>query len=305
MNRESIKKFLEENRGYLKWGKRKLARKFKVTAQLITEIKHEINSVSLNKKGFRRLIFDIETSPNIGWFWKSTWNTNIGTNQIIEERKVICISYKWENEDKVYNLVWDENKNDESILREFSKIAYQADELVAHNGDRFDIPWLRTRCLFYNIPFPTYIKTLDTLKKVKSMFNFQSNRLDYIAKFLGLGGKIEISPEVWKSVVFTPTNTKEYKDAIYEMTTYCNYDVVLLEDVFHKIENYIKPVNHVGVHLGNESWSCPMCGSTNVKYLKATTTANGTIKRHMICLDNNLDYVISNTTFKKYLENGN
>lgn len=306
MTKAKIKAFLEEHRGYLKWGKKKLARKFDTTQATISEIKQEIQGGNLNRHGFKRLFFDIETSPNIGWFWRATWKTAIKPHQIREERKVICISYKWEGEDKVHNLKWDSKKGDKQMLKDFSKIMFQADEVIAHNSDRFDIPWLRTRCLYFGIPFPTYVKSLDTLKKVKSMFNFQSNRLDYIANFLGFGHKIDISPKVWEQVVFVPTDHKEYKDAMAEMLEYCDYDVVLLEDVFKRIESYIKPSTHVGVHEGKAKYTCPCCGSEDVKYIKGTVTAAGSIKRHMTCKEHG-DYTISNTVYKKYLEekNGN
>jgi hypothetical protein len=304
MTKSEIKSFLDNNKGYLKWGKKKLARKFNTTQNIIVEIKQELLKLPINK-GFKRLFFDIETSPNIGWFWRSTYNTNISTDQIEEERKVICVSYKWENSDKVEHLFWDENKSDKTLLEKFSKILLQADEVVAHNGDRFDIPWLRTRCLMFGIPFPTYIKSLDTLRKVRSMFNFQSNRLDYIAKFLGLEGKISTSINLWKTVVFKDITSKEYKEALNEMLVYCDYDVILLEDVYKKISSYIKPNTHVGVHNGENKCSCPTCGGTNVKYIKAVVTSAGTIKRQMLCLDDNVDYVISNTAYKNYLKNGN
>ena len=53
----------------------------------------------------KRLFFDIETSFNIGWFWRAGYKQAITPEQIIHERKVICISYKWEGEDEVYNLI--------------------------------------------------------------------------------------------------------------------------------------------------------------------------------------------------------
>lgn len=305
MNKETIKSFLEENKGYLKWGKRKLAKKFNTSISTIVEIKRDILGQPLNK-GFKRLFFDIETSPNIGWFWRSTYNTNISTDQIQEERKVICVSYKWENEDKVYHLSWDSNKCDKSLLENFTNVLLQADEVIAHNGDRFDIPWLRTRCLYFGIPFPTYVKSLDTLRKVRSMFNFQSNRLDYVAKFLGLEGKISTSIGLWKEIVFKDVNSKEYKDSLKDMLEYCDYDVILLEDVYNKIASYIKPETHVGVHEGKDKHTCPHCGGSEAKYLKAVVTSAGTIKRHMLCLSDNTDYVISDTAYKKYInKNGN
>ncbi len=103
------------------------------------------------------------------------------------ERAIICICYKWEGEKKVHFLRWDKNQCDKTLLKEFIKVANDAHELVGHNSDMFDLPWIRTRCLFHNIDmFPNYT-TIDTYKISKNKFKFNSNKLDYIAKFLGVG----------------------------------------------------------------------------------------------------------------------
>jgi hypothetical protein len=43
--------------------------------------------------GFKRLFYDIETSPNIGFFWSSSYKANIPHDNIIKERAVICICW--------------------------------------------------------------------------------------------------------------------------------------------------------------------------------------------------------------------
>jgi len=141
-------------------------------------------------KKIKRLFFDIETSPNIGLFWTAGYKQNISHENIIKERAIICICYKWAGEDEVHSLTWDKNQNDKKLLEQFIKILNDANEIIGHNGDRFDLPWIRTRCLYHRIPiFPNYT-TLDTLKNSRSKFKFNSNKLDYIASFLGLGKKI-------------------------------------------------------------------------------------------------------------------
>jgi predicted PolB exonuclease-like 3'-5' exonuclease len=303
MTKEELKKVLHSRPGYLKSGSKTLSKLFNIQRRFAKEAVREVKiEMEHPVTPFKRLFFDIETSPNIGWFWSASWKTSIGTHQITKERRVICVSYKWEHEKKVHHLVWDKDKDDKQLLEDFSKIIAQADEVIAHNGDRFDIPWLRTRCIMHGIPFPTYIKSLDTLKKVKSMFNFQSNRLDYVAEALGLGNKINIEPEVWQRVVFNAVGDSGYKAAIQEMLEYCDYDVVLLEDVFHKIQSYIKPVSHVGIAQGKERHTCPMCGSEETDYIGHTVTSTGIVKRHMECEDCETDYVIPNRVFLKMFE---
>ena len=46
----------------------------------------------------KRLFYDIETSFNTIADFSCGWNKTIRPNQIIKERQIICISYKWEGE---------------------------------------------------------------------------------------------------------------------------------------------------------------------------------------------------------------
>ena len=104
----------------------------------------------------KRLYFDLESSPNIGFFWSAGYKLNISTESIIKERAIICICYKWEDEKEVHYLHWDSKQNDKTMLKKFVEVANTASELVGHNGDKFDLPWVRTRCLFHGIhSFPT------------------------------------------------------------------------------------------------------------------------------------------------------
>ena len=180
----------------------------------------------------RRLYFDIETSPNIGLFWQAGYKQRIDPDNIIEERAIICIAYKWEGEDTTYCLAWDKKKCDKKMLGEFIKIANHADELVGHNGDKFDLTWIRTRCLLHGISmFPKYV-TIDTLKIARQQFRFNSNKLNYIAGFLGIGEKIKTEFGLWKDVLL-----KNDREALVRMMDYCKKDVVLLEDVFLRLQH--------------------------------------------------------------------
>jgi hypothetical protein len=244
-----------------------------------------------------RLFFDIETSPNIVYTWRAGWNITITPESIIEERRIICISYKWEGKDKVHRLTWDENQDDKKMLVSFINIANTADELIAHNGDRFDIKWIRTRCIFHRIPmFPQY-RTLDTLKKAKSSFYFNSNKLDYIAKFLNVGAKMETGGyDLWKRVMDNDL------EALKTMGEYCDQDVIVLEAVYQEMKGYFKQNTHEGVLEGRFKFSCPSCSSTKVEYLKLNTTPMGAIRRLMNCNICNHTYEVSNASYVLYLK---
>ena len=226
----------------------------------------------------KRLYFDIETSPNIGMFWSAGYKQNIDYSNIIKERAIICICYKWEDDRQVHGLTWDENQDDKAMLEKFIEIANQADELVGHNGDKFDLAWIRTRCLYHQIQmFPKYV-TIDTLKVARSKFRFNSNRLDYIAKYLGIGHKIKTDFNLWKNIVLH----KDQK-ALNYMVKYCKMDVSLLEQVHKKLSTHIDRKSHYGVIFGQDRGSCPECGSDNLIISKKRTTAAGVKKIQYKC----------------------
>ncbi len=160
-------------------------------------------------------------------------------------------------------------------IEKFIQVANSATELVGHNGDKFDLAWIRTRCLFHGIPmFPNYI-TIDTLKIARSKFRFNSNRLNYIADFLGIGQKIKTEFNLWKDILL-----HKDKKAMEDMLKYCKKDVILLEKVFKHLNTHIPSKSHYGVLYGGLRASCPECGADgeNIVRNNTRTTATGVVK---------------------------
>ena len=248
----------------------------------------------------KRLFFDIETSPNIVLSWRTGYNLTITPFDILHERAVICVSWKWEGQDEVHSLTWDKNQNDKKMLKEFVKELNKADEAIAHNGDRFDIKWLRTRCIYHDIDMRATYDTIDTLKLAKSGFNFNSNKLDYIAQFLGVGRKLETGGlDLWKKVCL-----EKCSDSLKKMVEYCEQDVIILEKVFQRLNPYTKPKKHYAVLRGGEKFECPECGRL-ANYKEVRTTAAGTIQHVMQCSDRKecrKTFRISNKTYMDYLK---
>lgn len=221
----------------------------------------------------KRLYFDIETAPNIGFFWQSGFKLNIGPQNIIKERAIICICYKWEEDKETHALSWDSKQCDKKMLSEFIKVLNTADEIVGHNGDKFDLAWVRTRCLYHKLDmFPTYT-SIDTLKVARSKFKFNSNKLNYIATFLGIGQKIKTDYDLWKDIVL-----KKDVKAMDKMIKYCKMDVILLEKVHKALSNHIPAKTHYGVIFGGYKGSCPECGSDEIIKKDRRILASGTIK---------------------------
>jgi len=243
-----------------------------------------------------RLFWDIETSPNIGFFWRPGYKVNLSHDNIIKERAIICICYKWEKEKKVHTLVWDEGC-DIKLCKEFMAVMEQADEMVAHNGDRFDMKWFRARCLKHDIGVPKDVTTVDTLKLSRSKFELNSHRLDYIAKFLLGHGKIDTSFGLCTGIVLDGC-----EKSMAHMVRYCKRDVNILQEVYEYIVKYTKVKTHVGVLEGHDGWTCPSCGSSHVIRDGKKVGATGVSRQRMQCQDCGHKYLISQGNTTKYVE---
>lgn len=239
----------------------------------------------------KRLFFDIETSYAQGWFWRASYKTSISTDQILKDSAIICICYKWEGENKVYSLEWKKG-DDSKLIKDFLKVILEADEVVGHNSDKFDLKRFRTRCLMNGVKSLPQFKSIDTLKIVRSNFSFDSNRLDYLGQKLSHGGKIKTDINLWHDII-----QRNCPKAMAKMVKYCKRDVSLLEKVYIDIAGYAKPKTNVAVSCGNDKWDCPHCGSIDSKMSRYYVSAAGIKKVGMQCKDCNKYFTISNKAY--------
>ena len=244
--------------------------------------------MAVNRK---RLFIDIETSPCVFWAWRPGYNINLSYKNIVKESAVICVSWKWEGQKKIHHTTWDKNQCDRALLKKFIPIMLEADEVVGHNSDNFDIKWLRTRCLLHGIPMPPTFVSIDTWKQAKAYFNFNSNSLDYITRFLGLRGKRETGgSKLWLDITFNRD-----KKAMSKMLAYCDQDVEEQSKVFAKFMPYVPAKSHFGPSMG----SCPECGSTHLTIKARPITAAGYKKVQFQCQSCGKYHSVAATRFEK------
>lgn len=251
--------------------------------------------VEAKKIPIKRLFFDIEKSHYLVKVFQIGRVRWIRWEQIVKDSEIICISYKWQYEDRVHTLDW--RMGEKVMLKKFVKIMGEADELVGHNIDDYDIKELRTRCISHGVlMFPNY-RTLDTLKKSRSFFRFPSNKLDYISKHLHQKGKLDHEgEELWFEV------EKGNEEALKKMIAYCEHDVIITEDTFFVLSPFINHNNNFAVLTGGEKWHCPECASENVEMFRTYSTPMGVIRREMKCNNCKKQYRISNRTYMAMLE---
>ena len=243
----------------------------------------------------KRLFYDIETSYNIVKSWRVGYNLSLQPEDIIKERAIITIAYKWEGEDDVTVLSW--NKGcDKKIIEDFVKVMSEADEMVGHNLDRYDTKFIMGRALKHGIPALPKYQSTDTLKLAKKHFMLNSNKLDYIAQYLGLGHKVRHRGiSMWDDIILN-----NCPKALEEMIEYNIHDVVLTEQVYKKLSEYSLPkVNHASKQTGDKH-TCPQCGSTDATLQKTYVAPSGTKTRLMSCNSCSTNFTINNTNYEKH-----
>lgn len=237
----------------------------------------------------RRLFFDIEVSPATCLVWRPGYQINVSHESIIKEGAIICIAYKFGGEKKIYHLQWDSKQNDKAMLKKFLKIASTAQELVGHNGDNFDLKWIRTRCFYHGVPMMPEYTTIDTLKEARKGFRFNSNKLDYISKYSGGAGKNHTSFDLWRDICL-----KKCHKSMKIMTDYCKVDVLRLEEVFTRMQKYIKPKSSIADY----KCDCPECGSENIALRSNKISAAGVKYKQVQCQDCGTYFKLSETADK-------
>ena len=201
-----------------------------ITSDTISKIYDGI--IAKKNQPKRRLIFDLEVSPNIVFSWRVGNDVHLPHDCIIEERAIICVAYKWLGESTVQAIEWNKG-NDRKLCEQFAKILNSADEVITQNGDSFDIKWFRTRCLYHGIPLNNKFNSLDTLKMARAGFKFNSNKLDYMGSFLGKGGKIKTTFDLWRDI-----QLNHCPKAMKLMVDYCKEDINQTEGVYEKLQAY-------------------------------------------------------------------
>lgn len=237
----------------------------------IRESKPERASIKANTPA-KILLFDIETSPLEFWGWK-LWQQFVGPHQILKDWAILAWSAKWLFTDKVMGerVTPEEghDRTDESVMEPLWKLIDEADIVVTHNGNRFDLPRINTRFILNGFLPPSPYRSVDTNAVVKRTFQFTSNKMDLINRSLGILTKLEHEGmDMWHKCV--SGNSVVAEPALDNMLRYNKQDVLALEDLYLALRPWIK--SHPNVNLYQEftgekdEVSCANCGSHDITW---------------------------------------
>lgn len=156
-------------------------------------------------------------------------------------------------------------RDDKRILKQLLNLLKVADFVVTYNGNRFDIPKIMWRLMYHHLLPVPHFASIDVMAHLKGVSLPTSLSLDFIAKQLGYGGKVENPPDLW------PDAEAGKKAALDHMLIYNNGDVDKTHDVYLHTRPYWKnhpnfaqfldiyrPIDET-LDVGKDNHRCPRC----------------------------------------------
>ena len=230
----------------------------------------------------RTLLLDIETFPVNSYNWGIYEQNAI---QVIDNTSIACIGMKWLDEKKVhvfalpdYKGYKPKSRDDKALCGTIHEFLEQADYIIAHNLDKFDIKKINYRLIVNGYKPVSPYKQIDTLKVARKYFGFDSNKLDDLGRQLGVGRKTKHSGfEMWKGCM------EGDMKAWAKMIAYNRQDVILLEKVYLKMRGW-NTTHPNGTFFTRRSIQCKTCLSTNL-YKQGIDRIRAGWRQKYQCLD--------------------
>lgn len=138
---------------------------------------------------------------------------------------------------------WSKKRSDDGPL--VQAVALELDKYdvwVAHNGRRFDIPFLNTRLIKAGYkPLRTPKVLIDPVELARNKLRMSYNSLEKLAQHLGCNSKTDVDPNQWlRAILDGDTKAMNY------IVEHCREDVVTLEFVVDKVKELSSGYNHWG-----------------------------------------------------------
>jgi len=232
------------------------------TRRLVRSVRQEMGTVV--KSMPKILIFDIETTPMEVYVWK-LWKNVISPDMVIKDRSMLSWSAKWLFDDHIMGqrVAAQEarDRTDLSILSDLWHLLNDADIVVAHNGNSFDVKISNARFAVAGLFPPMPYKVIDTLTHSKRVFGFPSYKLDCLNSYFNLDLKMDHEGmDLWKACV----NGSE--KALDTMLKYNKRDVTILEELYLKIRPWMKGHVNVGLYIDTDETLCTNCGNDDLTW---------------------------------------
>ena len=227
----------------------------------------------VKKQGPKVLVFDLETSPELGYVW-GRFKQFLAPVQVKQRSFLLTWAAKWLGEKEVltdaipnYRAVpprgYSED-DDFEIVSSIWRLLDECDVAIAHNGLRFDFTYLNSRFAYHGLGMPSPFKAVDTCRIAKKYFRFPANSLKELGIYLGIDvPKLDTDFQLWIDCM------EGKEEAWGYMVEYNTFDVLLLEEVYKRIRAYDKSAPNLALYYEDDEVRDPVTGSTDVVELDA------------------------------------
>lgn len=214
----------------------------------------------------RLLTIDIETRPLESYHW-GLWGQNIGINQIKSAGGLLCFAAKFHGERKMhFHSEWEDGSK--GMARALYRLLDEADAVAGWNSDKFDIRWIQAQFIKHGMSNTSPFAKIDLMKSVKKQAYLPSYKLDFVARWLGIGAKVRTGGfDLWADVLACDEKARKL------MRRYNIGDVTLTEKVFDRLNErgWVIGLPN-GAHDGAVCCTNPMCQSERLQRRGYATT---------------------------------
>lgn len=229
------------------------------------------------------LLFDLELTFGIYYAYPSKREQYLSASNIKHDQFCTCAAWKWLDESSTHVIKLTDDKkrfkknfrDDFNIAVKIHSLMEEADVIIAHNGDKFDIRHANSLFIKHGLGPISEKKSIDTLKVAKKYFAFPGNSLDQLAKRFGSKGKNQ-KPNWYKM-------TEGDAEEINRAAIYCKNDVRELEKIFLKLRPHIN--NYPSLQKNyTKPCECKKCHSKNISPNGSVLRGVGKVRKY-ICKD--------------------
>jgi len=210
------------------------------------------------------LLLDIETLPMEILVW-GLYKQRPSYDQVIKEWCVLSWAAKWLCSADIMSMVIDPNaaliREDKAIIGRIWELLNEADIVIAHNAEKFDLRKLNARFKIAGLNPPMPYQVVDTLIHSRKVMGFSSHRLNDINSVLGKSKKLKTDYELWKRCARIETDFDDQIKALQEMVEYNRQDVVALEELYLELRPWMRSHPNLGLYVDTDKPCCPNCGS--------------------------------------------
>jgi len=157
---------------------------------------------------------------------------------------MLCYCIKEAGKNKIYHRVItkeDLNKHlDKAVVEQCIEDLKKFDRVITFYGKHFDVPFTRSRALYWGLDFPEYgqLHHDDIYFIIRNRFRIHRNRLEDACRLvLGKTRKTHLDATHWIKALQGDEKALKY------ILDHCKKDVRDLEDLYNKVINFARPQN--------------------------------------------------------------